>query len=129
MPELTIDQQAELLVRDAAAQLTGPQPGECVICFVARMLDEFGCDTSLRFALRYRDLVAPLATGLERRLGAMGGYCDCEIFLNGVRLGDHLLEHDEFDEPVAPDPVPRCGGVRRGSTRSCANWVRRRAGW
>ncbi|WP_425464517.1 DUF2695 domain-containing protein [Nocardioides eburneiflavus] len=39
----------------------------------------FGCCTTLRFATRYRDLRAPRAVGLERRLGDRGGFCDCEI--------------------------------------------------
>ena len=42
-----------------------------------------GCDTMLRWARRWRHLVRPRAAGLERRLEARGGFCDCEIFGNG----------------------------------------------
>ncbi|MDX6357453.1 MAG: hypothetical protein QOH37_507 [Nocardioidaceae bacterium] len=46
---------------------------ECLYCYVARMLDEHGRDCTLRWAGHYRDLRAPRATTLERRLGSMGG--------------------------------------------------------
>ena len=126
MNELTIDQEAEGFVRRTAAALTQPVEGECLLCFVARMLDEIGCDTTLRFATHYRDLRAPRATALEVRLGRMGGYCDCEIFLNGMTLADRLLAYDEAGEPLPWDGLPACVGVRRGSTKGCANWVRQR---
>jgi len=126
MNELTIDQEAEELLRRRATELTEPADDECLLCFVVRMLDEFGCDTTLRFATRYRDLRAPRATALEARLGRMGGFCDCEIFLNGMILADRFLEYDETGERMAPQQLPACGGVRRGSTKGCANWVRQR---
>ena len=47
-----------------------------------RMLDS-GCDGSLRWALRWRDVRAPRLRGLVGGLQARGGFCDCEIFLNG----------------------------------------------
>ena len=73
-----------------ARSLTRPHARECLVCYVLRMLNEFGCDTTLRFARGYRDLRAPRATALETRLGNMGGFCDCEIFLNGMRRAPHL---------------------------------------
>ena len=129
MNELTIDKEAEELVRAVAASLTVPgRDGECLLCFVARMLDDFGCDTTLRFAKHYRDLRAPRATALEARLGRIGGFCDCEIFMNGMTLAEHHLERDETGESRAPERLPICVGVRRGSTRGCANWVRQGRG-
>jgi hypothetical protein len=52
------------------------------------MLEEHGCNNELRWATRYRDLRAPRATALRDRLFRMGGFCDCEIFLNGMMLAD-----------------------------------------
>lgn len=97
------------------------------------MLAEHGCNCQLRFALHYRDLRAPRATGLRRRLGQAGGYCDCEIFLNGYDLRPDLQvpggddSDDDWDEPdlTWPDPLPDCLGVRRGSTQPCGLWWRR----
>jgi hypothetical protein len=122
MSELEIDQEAEAIVRALAADATDPRPGECVACYVARMLEDFGCDCTLRFARHYRDLRAPRASGLERRLGSMGGFCDCEIVLNGLRLVDHSWE----DDPSGSPALAPCRGVRRGSTRPCTLWAPRR---
>ena len=128
--------ETERELRTFSTALTDPQPNECLLCYVWRML-EFGC-TGLRWAVRYRDLRAPRATALERRLGDKGGFCDCEIFLNGFELRPELwVQAHEYDEdgityeedPSYPDPMPPCRGVRRGSTQGCALWVRRRYGW
>ena len=130
MSDTTIDQEAERLLRSVAVQLTAPAAGEYLACFVARMLGDFGCDDTLRFASHYRDLRAPRATAMAGRLGRMGGYCDCEVFLNGYQLADHLYAYDESGEPHAPEQPPVCGGVRRGSTQPCGNWERqRRRSW
>ena len=139
MSETRIDLEAEQLLREVSDGLTTPARGECVICFVHRMLDEFGCDTTLRFAARYRDVLAPRATGLERRLGQVGGYCDCEIFLNGLRLHPRFWTEEreveregyvELIESEPPEQLPPCAGVRRGSTQQCENWLRPgRGGW
>ncbi len=127
MDDVAIDQRAEQIVRSLARELTHPRAGECLVCYVARMLGEFGCDTTLRFAQSYRDLRAPRATALEQRLGSMGGFCDCEIFVNGMRLAPHLRTYDADGEEVTTG-LPACAGVRRGSTQGCSCWVRRRRG-
>ena len=130
---LVTDTEREL--RALSSALTEPHDGECLLCYVHRML-EFGC-TGLRWAVRYRDLKAPRVTGLERRLGAMGGYCDCEIFLNGYEPAQELWtpsrEYDEdgvtyVDDAEWPEQLPACRGARAGSTKGCTLWVRRRRG-
>ena len=126
MEELTVDQVAEAVLRRTASTLTQPRDGECLLCYVVRMLNEYGCDTTLRFATHYRDQRAPRATALEARLGRMGGFCDCEIFLNGMTLAERYLERDEHGEPCAPEHLPECARVRPGSTRACSNWTRQR---
>ncbi len=118
MTDTTIDAIAERLLREAAESLTTPSPGECLQCYVARMLDAFGCDRTLRFARRFRDLRAPRATALEGRLAVVGGFCDCEIFLNGWWLGARDPEAAEAGD------LPECAGVRAGSCRPCRHWVR-----
>ena len=108
-------------------------PGECLVCFVERMVIEHGCGNHLQWASLWRDRAAPRATALERRLGAKGGYCDCEILMNAfVRRVDlereiwHADECDEQDPAEDPElPPPPCLGVRRGSTQPCAHWAAR----
>jgi hypothetical protein len=126
MDDVAIDEQAVRLMRSMGRRLTEPQAGECLACYVLRMLNDFGCDTTLRFARNYRDRVARRATGLERRLGNMGGFCDCEIFLNGIQLAPQLRTYDADGEEVVGEHRPACVGVRRGSTQPCDLWVRQR---
>jgi hypothetical protein len=133
------DTWADQLLRELADGLTQPHAGECLQCYVARMLEEFRCDCTLRFALNYRDRCAPRATGLADRLARAGGCCDCEIFLNGWVPHPRLWTpgSTEVDggitfrsDPEPPDHLPECTGVRTGSTQPCALWVRRgRSSW
>lgn len=127
MDDVAIDVQAEQIVRAMARELTDPRPGECLLCYVARMLTAFECDTTLRFTRHYRDLTAPRATALERRLADLGGFCDCEIFLNAMTIAPHLRTLGSDGRPMAEE-IPDCAGVRRGSTQGCGNWTRRRGG-
>jgi hypothetical protein len=118
--------RAEGALRDVLGELTDPRDGECLLCYVYRML-EFGClPDRFTWARRWRDLRAPRATGLERRLEDRGGFCDCEIFLNGWRPRDLVV--DEQGEEVYPAVMPRCRRVRRGSTQPCPLWVPRPRG-
>ena len=112
------------MLAEVSSSLIGPRTGECLLCYVHRMRTDHGCDCRLRFATHYRDVRAPRATALERRLQRVGGFCDCEIFLNVYELllplapGD--LDEDEAEaEWARPDPMPTCPGVRAGSTRPC----------
>jgi hypothetical protein len=106
-------------------ELTAPHPGECLPCFIARMVGLHGCDNSLRWARRWRDLQLPRASGLERRLRARGGYCDCEVLLNGWMLGTELEALDDEDEPELDEPgdPPPCPGVPSRSDQPCDQWV------
>jgi len=117
MTSIPIIDESEGFLRRRAAELTKPREAECLCCYVARLLVEYPCDGSLRHALHYRDVVAPLATSLATRLGQIGGYCDCEVFLNGYQLRGADEEDAEFDV------LPPCSGVRRGSVQPCGKWV------
>ena len=100
----------------------GPAADECLVCFVLRHVERAGCDNTLRWARAYRDAVAPADHGLERRLEALGGYCDCEILMNAV------VPASGGDDDDWPDVLPACAGVRRGSTVPCRQWVGASAG-
>ncbi|NYJ06208.1 DUF2695 domain-containing protein [Petropleomorpha daqingensis] len=90
----------------AAAVAMSTRPGECVLCYVHRMISAFGCDGTLRWALRWRDRRAPRATRLEARLTARGALCDCELFT------------DRESALRAPE---RCAGSD-GASAPCDNW-------
>ena len=113
-----------------AGSLTAPTARECVVCYVDRMLDAFGCDTTLRWARRWRDVRVPGARSLERRLEARGGFCDCEVLTNGWELRADLLVRDEDGELTWPTARVPCPGVGPRSTQPCANWTpQRRNRW
>lgn len=127
---------AELFLAQTSRRLIGPLPGECLLCYLARMINEWGC-RGPRFIDHYRDAVAPRATALRERLSRMGACCcDCEVLLNVYELSPEwaaAADDDEFDDEFddafdlddEPDGLPPCQGVRRGSTQPCANWQRR----
>ena len=109
--------------------LTRPAGQECLFCFVDRMLTAFGCDCTLRWARRWRDLRLPRATGLERRLGRRGAFCDCEVFLNGWTAREDLLVPDENGYGNWPTERPECAGVGPRSSQPCSTWVPLRRPW
>ncbi|MFD5215417.1 DUF2695 domain-containing protein [Microbacterium sp. NPDC058345] len=104
--------EAEGIVRSLATALIAPQPAECLPCYLDRVLRTAPCDGTLRLARRYRDIKAPRATALERRMHDRGGCCDCEILWN---------VYTSRSDEVFP-----CRGVRRGSTAPCDLWERSR---
>jgi hypothetical protein len=72
--------EAELLALSEV--LTEPEERECLRCYLLRMMNEFGCDGTHRWAIRWRGTRAPQATGLLARLTELGGCCDCEVVMN-----------------------------------------------
>lgn len=105
---------ADAPVRSADA----PPPDQCLVCFVLGRVETHGCDGTLRWASAYRDAVAPADRGLEQRLEAFGGFCDCEILMNAFVPACASGDEDDW-----PAELPTCGGVRRGSTVPCRHWA------
>ena len=128
MEQQRVVRDAEEYLQLVVAEVMAPHPAECVLCYVVRMLGEHGCDETLRWTGRFRELRSPRATALEGRMQAVGGFCDCEVFLNGYRLRREHLERDiHTDELRAPDHPPTCAGVGRlDSTKPCTLWERSR---
>lgn len=123
MSETSLAAEAEHYL--AAVIEREPQERECLVCFVARMLDEFGCDGSLLWTRRFRDLRSPTATAVERRYGEQLVPCDCLVVHKAHRPTRELMVRDvHTDELEWPDRMPPCAGVRRTNTRACANWER-----
>jgi len=110
---MTIDPTtaAETVVDTFNEALTAPRDRECLTCYVHRMLVEFGCNSQLRWAMRWRDRNAPRAAALGRRLMDRDAFCDCEVLF-------HVFP---WTVPAnSRDPFPPCLGVtRRGSTNPC----------
>jgi Protein of unknown function (DUF2695) len=102
-----------------------PQEAECLVCFVDRMVGEFGCDGSLLWATRFRDLRSPTATALEKRFLAKAVRCDCLVLHKAYQPVRAVMTRDiHTDELERPRRMPPCAGVRRTNTRPCAHWER-----
>lgn len=80
-----------------------PRGDECLCCYLLRMLDAFDCDNSLRWAVRWRNELAPALDGLECDLVDRGGFCDCEVVMNAY------WPAYELDDQAAP---PGCRATR-----------------
>lgn len=76
---------AELLLTDTAEELTAPDDGECLLHYLVRMLDEFGC-RGHRFTERWaRDRRVRGRPVLQWAQETGGCCCDCEVILNSFR--------------------------------------------
>jgi hypothetical protein len=75
--------------------------GECLHCYLDRMVDRFGCDGGSRFTDRWRRSQTPPRTELVRWLQANGGFCDCEVIFNVLLSGRGLARHPDLQCPEA----------------------------
>ena len=126
MPEPSVADEAELYLKIVADPASEPGLYECLACFVSRRVEAVGCDRTYLWSQWFRDIKSPTATALEGRLLRIGVLCDCHLTKNGYRMERGLLIRDLMtDELSEPDEMPDCAGVRRTSTKPCANWDRR----
>ena len=91
---------AEDHVREVSENLTRPRSPECLLCYLNRMVHEFGCDGTLRWSKHWGDLQRPKRFS-RKRLERGGGFCDCEVILNVFRNS-----LDDLDDPT--DVNARC---------------------
>jgi len=104
----SIADQVEAEVTWLSRRLTEPGERECLRCFLLRMINEFGCDGTHRWTIRWRAERAPRARSLVSRLERMGGFCDCEVLLNVFP-----------DYPETTRPLPCAGQPQAGSVSPC----------
>jgi hypothetical protein len=104
--DMSRDVETELV--DLARRLTEPKTSECLRCFLLRMVAEFGCDGTYRWAIRWRDECASQSGTLLEQLARRGGSCDCEILTNVYP-----------DYPNVPSALPCAGVPKQGSHRPC----------
>lgn len=100
-----------------------PAAGECLVCFVHRMVTAHGCTDGLGWVEQFRVHRARRATALARRLSARGVGCDCAVTDLLWRLSPGLWDWAEDGQLVPPPEAPPCLGVRPNSTQPCAQWV------
>ncbi len=103
---------------------TSPHRGECLACFLRRVVEDGACTDTLAWAEYYRSIAARRAVALTRRLRASGATCDCSVVTAVWRPSIALWSRDPVTGELAePAELPRCRGVRPGSTQPCDLWV------
>lgn len=101
-----------------------PRSGECVTCFVRRMVAARGCAGALSWVERWRLARVRRATALVDRLRRRGAACDCAVVRRLWTLSAALWVPDPLTgELTEPAEVPDCPGVRPNSTQPCEHWV------
>lgn len=91
---------AERLVGEAAGRLTSPDGEDCLACYLERMVEQHGCDGTLRWTEHWQAGRPGRVEDLRAWVQARGGYCDCEVLTNA--LGPDPLVDD--DDPDDDDP-------------------------
>lgn len=100
------------------------RPGECLACFLHRMIGTAECLGEFTWTEHYRHVRSPRAVALERRLRAAGATCDCDVLDRVWRLNGALLVRDAVTDGLVPPTEPvSCAATRPRSTRPCTNWV------
>jgi hypothetical protein len=94
-----------------------PFPGECLPCFIGRMVGSQGCSGGLGWVVQFRMHRAKRASTLTRRLEAQGALCDCTLTEVVWRLSPGLWEWTPDGRLVPPAEAPPCLGVRPNSTQ------------
>jgi hypothetical protein len=76
---------AEQVLQQVSAELTDPLPDECLLHYLIRMLDQFGC-CGHRFTERWARGRRVRGRPVLRWAVETGGCCcDCEVILNSLR--------------------------------------------
>ena len=94
---MDIDLTTETELRAVSERLTAVRPGECLACYLGRMLAEFGCTGDHRFTTRWRAAQRRPMPALLRWLAERGGCCcDCEVVLNVFSAGRRSKRHQRL---------------------------------
>lgn len=100
-----------------------PRAGECLACFLHRMLSDLDCVGTFAWSEHYGASRAVGSEGLVDRLRERGALCDCALIdlvwslTPAARVTDPLSR-----QLVIPDPPPECAGVSPSSLLPCTLW-------
>ena len=114
--------EAEL--RELSHLMMAPRPGECLPCYLLRMVGD-GC-RGHTVTDHWRRMAAPNAVRLRRMLSDLGACCcECQVFAWVYDLRPAFKEL--FVEAARRGDLepPRCRGVRPGSVQPRVYWERK----
>ncbi|WP_164520387.1 DUF2695 domain-containing protein [Specibacter cremeus] len=95
-------------------------PGECLPCFVLRMILAAGCDSCLTWVRRYRDERLPGAATLDHDLFRAGAHCDCHAVLVTYARREELWDVPHCPDCGMPQDKPPCMGA--SGQEPCGLW-------
>lgn len=99
-----------------------PVQGECVACFVRRMVERCACTGTLIWAEHWKRVRSPSASAFIGRLERRGAVCDCALVSVLWTLSPEHWTFTTSGELTAPDVAPACAGVRPRATGPCGLW-------
>jgi len=106
--EMSIGDEAEQFLASLAQARSGPEPHECLRCFLRRAVSRRGCDGGFGSVRRWQLANPGAPPDLIDQLELQGGGCDCEVVLNVFR--------DEIVPPTRPLADCPSRHPRAGST-------------
>lgn len=108
-----------------------PRPGECLACFLHRMLAGLPCVGTFAWTEHYRSSLARRAVSLVDRLRSRGAACDCSVvdvvwWPRTGSPGTLSGERDLVPPTLRPARQPPCGRQQTRPSQACSNWAERR---
>ncbi|MFD4193296.1 DUF2695 domain-containing protein [Amycolatopsis thermoflava] len=102
---------------------TEPQERECLGCYVSRLLADFGCDSTLRWTLRWRAMRAPGVAALDRLFRRHDVKCDCGVpaALGAAARSERRPHSAPRRAPARPHRARESAVVRQGPARCGAD--------
>lgn len=76
-------------------ELTAVRLGECLACYLTRMVEQFGCHEH-RFTRRWEAAQSRRMPALVRWAESQGGFCDCEVMFNAFGRGRRSAKHQRL---------------------------------
>jgi hypothetical protein len=67
--------------------------GECLYCYLTRILETRGCDHTLTLTRRWIEAQPRSARWVVKWAHAQGGYCDCDVTFNVFRDDKRSARH------------------------------------
>jgi hypothetical protein len=91
------------------------RPGECLYCFLLRMLETHGCEHELRLTQQWIGAQQRSARWVIRWAETQGGGCDCEVLTHALRDDKKSARHRKVrcgpSYDVLRSQLLHCGGA------------------
>jgi Protein of unknown function (DUF2695) len=94
----------------------GTRPGECLYCYLSRLMETVGCDHTLKLTLRWIGAQPRSARWVIRWADTQGALCDCEVvreaFRDDKRSARHLKVRCRASYELSAAELCHCEGAQ-----------------